>query len=54
MSQSSGGRGTLASGRETVGALLKGAQLQLRKVFIVFLLGLVGTIRYSGTSPPGR
>ncbi|SEW27472.1 twin-arginine translocase subunit TatC [Natrinema salifodinae] len=31
------------SGRETIGALLSGAQAHLQKVFIVFLLGFVGS-----------
>ncbi|PCR92263.1 twin-arginine translocase subunit TatC [Natrinema ejinorense] len=33
----------LNSGRETLGALLSGAQQHLQKVFIVFLLGFVGS-----------
>jgi sec-independent protein translocase protein TatC len=35
---------TLNQGRETVGTLLSTAQKELQKVFIVFVLGLVGTI----------
>ncbi len=33
----------LNSGRETIGALLSGAQQHLQKVFIVFLIGFVGS-----------
>jgi sec-independent protein translocase protein TatC len=32
------------SGRDTIGAMLSAAQSQLRKVFIVFVVGLIGTI----------
>jgi len=39
-----GTRRTLASGRETLGAMLRSAQQDLQKVFIAFVLGLVGTI----------
>lgn len=34
---------TLASGRETVGSLLSSAQQNLKKVFLVFLVGWLGT-----------
>ncbi|MFC6731362.1 MULTISPECIES: twin-arginine translocase subunit TatC [unclassified Haladaptatus] len=34
----------VASGRETVGAMLSTAQTHLQKVFIVFVIGLMGTI----------
>ena len=37
-------RRAVNSGRETVGAMLSAAQQELQKVFIVFVLGLVGTI----------
>ena len=36
-------RETLASGRQTVGAMLRSAQKDLQKVFIVFLVGFLGT-----------
>ena len=39
-----GTRRTLASGRETLGAMLRSAQKDLQKVFIAFVLGLVGSI----------
>jgi len=35
---------SINAGRETIGALLSAAQSQLQKVFIVFVLGLLGTI----------
>ena len=35
---------SINAGRETIGALLSSAQDQLQKVFIVFVLGLMGTI----------
>jgi sec-independent protein translocase protein TatC len=41
-----GGAGGAASARETAGAALKAAQIHLRKVFILFLLGLVGTVMF--------
>ncbi|WP_396610979.1 twin-arginine translocase subunit TatC [Haloferax sp. S1W] len=34
---------TLAAGRETAGAMLRAAQKDLQKVFIVFLIGFLGT-----------
>ncbi len=37
-------RRAVNSGRQTVGAMLSAAQQELQKVFIVFVLGLVGTI----------
>ncbi|WEL20632.1 Sec-independent protein secretion pathway component TatC [Halorhabdus sp. BNX81] len=39
-----GTRRTLASGRETLGAMLRSAQQDIQKVFIAFVFGLVGTI----------
>ncbi|WP_136688816.1 twin-arginine translocase subunit TatC [Halorhabdus amylolytica] len=39
-----GTRRTLANGRETMGAMLRSAQKDLQKVFIAFVLGLVGSI----------
>ncbi|WP_135664732.1 twin-arginine translocase subunit TatC [Halorhabdus rudnickae] len=39
-----GTRRTLASGRETLGAMLRSAQKDLQKVFIAFVLGLVGSV----------
>ena len=38
------GSRTLANGRETLGAMLRSAQKDLQKVFIIFVFGLVGTI----------
>jgi len=35
---------TIDAGRETIGALLRAAQKELQKVFIVFVLGLLGSI----------
>jgi len=35
---------TIDAGRETIGALLRAAQKELQKVFILFLLGLLGSI----------
>jgi sec-independent protein translocase protein TatC len=35
---------TIDAGRETIGALLRAAQKELQKVFIVFLVGLLGSI----------
>ncbi|MFW5918155.1 MAG: twin-arginine translocase subunit TatC, partial [Haloferacaceae archaeon] len=37
-------RRTLASGRETLGAMLRSAQKDLQKVFIAFVIGLMGSI----------
>jgi len=37
-------RRTLASGRETLGAMLRSAQKDLQKVFIAFVVGLMGSI----------
>ncbi|MGA9400206.1 twin-arginine translocase subunit TatC [Haladaptatus sp.] len=34
---------TVASGRETIGGLLRTAQKELQKVFIVFVIGFIGT-----------
>ncbi|WP_181685275.1 twin-arginine translocase subunit TatC [Halorhabdus salina] len=42
-------RRTLASGRETLGAVLRSAQKDLQKVFIAFVLGLVGSIWFLRT-----
>src|SRR6056297_1262815 len=36
-------RQTIAQGRETAGAMLRAAQKDLQKVFIVFLIGFLGT-----------
>jgi sec-independent protein translocase protein TatC len=36
-------RDSLAAGRETAGAMLRAAQKDLQKVFIVFLVGFIGT-----------
>jgi|GEM_PF-83172 len=36
-------RATLSQGRETLGAMLRSAQKDLQKVFIVFVVGLMGT-----------
>jgi sec-independent protein translocase protein TatC len=35
---------TVQSGRETLGAMLSAAQTQLQKVFIVFIIGMFGTV----------
>ena len=35
---------TVQSGRATLGALLRSAQVHLQKVFIVFVIGMIGTI----------
>ncbi|GAA0225080.1 twin-arginine translocase subunit TatC [Haladaptatus pallidirubidus] len=43
---------TVASGRETIGAMLSAAQKHLQKVFIVFVLGFLGTF-YAMTTPIG-
>ncbi|QGN07754.1 preprotein translocase subunit TatC [Halorhabdus sp. CBA1104] len=42
-------RRTLASGRETVGAVMRSAQKDLQKIFIAFVLGLVGSIWFLRT-----
>jgi len=44
-----GARGALAGGRETLGAMLRSAQTDLQKVFIAFVLGLVGSIWFLRT-----
>ena len=36
-------RQTLDAGRETAGAMLRSAQKDLQKVFIVFLVGFIGS-----------
>ena len=46
MSRSRGSRSALATGREALGVTLRAAQRHLQKVFILFLLGLVGTIYF--------
>ncbi|MFB6201456.1 MAG: twin-arginine translocase subunit TatC [Halorhabdus sp.] len=44
-----GTRRTIASGRETLGAMLRSAQKDLQKVFIVFVLALVGSVWFLRT-----